>query len=84
VVDDAGSTIVLERLDGTFPMGSKVSIGKARTAVLFHKPTSFFEDAINKGRFSMTALDDFTPLQGGVPIEIDGQVIGAIGVSGSL
>src|SRR5262249_37742520 len=55
----------------------------ARTAVLFKKPTKFFEDVINKGRTAMTALNDFTPLQGGVPIIVDGQIVGGIGVSGA-
>src|SRR5437868_5484729 len=50
---------------------------------LFQKPTKDFEDTINQGRFTMTALPDFTPLQGGVPIIHDGQVIGAIGCSGA-
>jgi glc operon protein GlcG len=60
-----------------------VSIGKARAAAMFKKPTKEFEDTINKGRFTMTALPDYTPLQGGVPIVHDGHVIGAIGVSGA-
>jgi glc operon protein GlcG len=50
---------------------------------MFRKPTRVFEDVINKGRTAMAALPDFTPLQGGVPLEIDGQVVGAIGVSGA-
>jgi glc operon protein GlcG len=84
VVDDGGHLLAFARLDGTFPAGAEVSIGKARTAAIFRKPTSAFEDSINKGRFAMTALPDFfTPLQGGVPIMHDGQVIGGIGVSGS-
>jgi glc operon protein GlcG len=83
VVDDGGSLFALERLDGTFAAGSNVSVGKARTAALFKKPTKFFEDVVNKGRTAMTALPDFTPLQGGVPIEVNGQVVGAIGVSGA-
>jgi uncharacterized protein GlcG (DUF336 family) len=83
IVDDAGIPILVERLDGTFPMASIVATGKARTAALFGKPTQFFEDTINKGRTAMTALTDFTPLTGGVPIEIDGQVVGAIGLSGA-
>jgi glc operon protein GlcG len=60
-----------------------VSIGKARTSAIFKKPTKDFEDVINKGRFTMTALPDFTPLQGGIPIVHEGQVIGAVGVSGA-
>ncbi len=82
VVDDGGNLISLARIDGTFAAGSTVSVGKARTAVLFKKPTRFFEDVVNKGRIAMVTVD-FTPLQGGLPIVIDGQVVGGIGVSGA-
>ena len=82
VVDDGGNLIALARIDGTFAAGSTVSVGKARTAALFKKPTRFFEDVVNKGRTAMVTVD-FTPLQGGVPIVIDGQVVGGIGVSGA-
>ena len=83
VVDEGGNLMALERLDGTFAMGATISIGKARTAVLFKKPTRFFEELINKGRTAMTAVDGFTPLIGGIPIMIDNQVVGGIGVSGA-
>jgi len=83
VVDDGGNLMAVERIDGTFSAGANISIGKARTAALFKKPTKFFEDVVGKGRTSMVALNDFTPLQGGVPITIDGQVVGAVGVSGA-
>jgi uncharacterized protein GlcG (DUF336 family)/mannose-6-phosphate isomerase-like protein (cupin superfamily) len=83
VVDEGGNLMALERLDGTFAMGATISIGKARTAVLFKKPTRFFEELINKGRTAMTAVDGFTPLIGGIPVVIDGQVVGGIGVSGA-
>ena len=83
VVDEGGNLMALERLDNTFAMGATISIGKARTAVLFKKPTRFFEELINKGRTAMTAVDGFTPLIGGIPIVVDGQVVGGIGVSGA-
>src|SRR5881409_3046734 len=83
VVDEGENLMALERIDGTFAMGATISIGKARTAVLFKKPTRFFEELINKGRTAMTALDGFTPLIGGIPIIIDGQVVGGVGVSGA-
>jgi glc operon protein GlcG len=83
VVDDGGNLVALERLDGTFTAGANISIGKARTAAMFKKPTKFFEDIIKNGRTSMVALPDFTPLQGGVPIVVDGQMVGAVGVSGA-
>jgi glc operon protein GlcG len=84
VVDDGGNLMALERLDGTFAAGANISIGKARTSALFKKPTKVFEDIIKNGRTAMVALPDhlFTPLQGGVPIVVDGQVVGAVGVSG--
>ena len=83
VVDDGGNLVALERIDGTFAAGANISIGKARTAVIFKKPTKFFEDVIKNGRTPMVALNDFTPLQGGVPIIIDGQVVGGVAVSGA-
>jgi glc operon protein GlcG len=83
VVDEGGNLVAVERLDNTFAAGANISIGKARTAVLFKRPTKFFEDVINKGRTAMTALTDFTPLQGGIPIIVDRQIIGAVGVSGA-
>ena len=83
VVDDGGNLVALERIDGTFAAGANISMGKARTAALFQHPTKFFEDIIAKGRTSMVALNDFTPLQGGVPITVGGQIVGAVGVSGA-
>jgi len=85
VVDAGGNLMALERLDGTFAAGASISIGKARTAVLFQKPTKVFEEIINKGRTAMAALPDsfFTPLQGGIPIVLDGQIVGGVGVSGA-
>jgi glc operon protein GlcG len=83
VVDDGGNLIALERLDGTFAAGANISIGKARTAALFKRPTRAFEDIIKNGRTAMVALPDFTPLQGGIPIVVGEEVVGGIGVSGA-
>ena len=85
VVDEGGNLMALERLDGTFAAGANISIGKARTAVLFKRPTKAFEDIIKNGRTAMIALPDayFTPLQGGVPITVAGQIVGGVGVSGA-
>lgn len=86
VVDDGGNLMALERLDGTFSAGANISIGKAKTAVMFKKSTRFFEELINssgKGRTVMTALENFTPLIGGIPITVDGQIVGGVGVSGA-
>jgi len=85
VVDEGGNLMALERLDGTIAAGANISIGKARTAVLFKRPTKVFEDTIKNGRTALVALPDalFTPLQGGIPITVDGQIVGGVGVSGA-
>jgi glc operon protein GlcG len=83
VVDDGGNLMALERLDGTFAAGANISIGKARTAAIFKRPTKAFEDIIKNGRTAMVALSDFTPLQGGIPILVGEEVVGGIGVSGA-
>jgi glc operon protein GlcG len=82
VVDDAGELLLVERLDSTQVGSIKVGIGKARTAAHFRRPTRFFEEQVRNGRIVTLALDDFTPLQGGVPILAAGQFVGAVGVSG--
>src|SRR5437763_12502074 len=82
VVDDGGNLMALERVDGTFAAGASISIGKARTAALFQKPTRAFEEIIANGR-TPVALNDFTPLQGGVPITVDGQIVGGVRVTGA-
>ena len=82
VVDDSGYPLVLQRLDNTQVASVEVGIGKARTAAIFRRPSKDFEDQIKEGRVAALALPGATPLQGGVPIILDGKVIGAIGVSG--
>ncbi len=87
VVDEGGNLLALERLDGSFAASANISIGKARTAALFKLPTRKFEDVIKGGRTPMIALggdlQNFTPLQGGIPLMWEGKVVGAIGVSGA-
>lgn len=83
IVDAGGALVLFERLPGTFPAASRIAMGKATTAATFRRPTKAFEDAVNGGRHSLTALPDFFPLQGGVPLVRDGVVVGAIGVSGA-
>jgi glc operon protein GlcG len=82
VVDDGGHLIYLQRLNGTQTGSIDVAIKKAQTAASFKRPTKVFEDAIAGGRNAIIALHGALPLEGGVPIMVDGQVIGAIGVSG--
>ena len=83
VVDDGGHLLLLERLDDTQVASVEVGIGKARTAAIFRRPSKVFEDQIKNGRVAALALPGATPLQGGVPIIVNGKVIGAIGVSGN-
>ena len=82
VVDDGGHLILLHRLDDAQVASVNVGIGKARTAAIYRRPSREFEEQIRAGRIAALALADSTPLQGGVPIRLDGKVIGAIGVSG--
>ena len=82
IVDDGGNLMYLERIPPTFPMGATISTEKARTAALFQKPTKILEDAIVGGRTPL--LNAWSaPLNGGEPIVVDGEVVGAIGVSGA-
>lgn len=83
IVDDGGHAVLLQRLDGTQSSSVDTALNKARAAVGFKRPTAILEDMINKGRISfLSAPGDFAFLQGGVPIEVEGQVVGAVGVSG--
>lgn len=83
VVDDGGHLLVLNRLDNTQVASVEVGIGKARTAAIFRRPSKDFEDQVKNGRVATLALPGATPLQGGIPITLNGKVIGAIGVSGN-
>lgn len=82
IVDDGGHVILLHRLDDAQVASVNVGIGKARTAAIYRRPSRDFEEQIKAGRIAALALADATPLQGGVPIKLEGRVIGAIGVSG--
>jgi glc operon protein GlcG len=82
IVDNGGNLVYLERLNGTFAASSEVSIKKANTAALFKAPSAKLETSINSGRQALITVGH-TFLQGGIPIMVDGQVIGAIGVSGA-
>jgi glc operon protein GlcG len=81
VVDDAGFLLYLERPDGAPPMTAKIAVGKAETAAISRRPTKFWEDRI-KDRPVFIKAPLSTPIQGGVPIMVQGDCVGAIGVSG--
>ncbi|HUV67430.1 MAG TPA: heme-binding protein, partial [Sedimentisphaerales bacterium] len=83
VVDDGGHMIYFERMDGVQTGSIEVAIRKAKTAAAFKRPTRLFEEDIAKGRTALVALPGGMPFEGGVPIIVGGEVIGAVGVSGA-
>ncbi len=83
IVDDGGHAILLQRLDGAQWSSIETALGKARAAVAWKRPTRLLEEMVNNGRHAFLSVPGpFAFLQGGLPIEAGGQVIGAIGVSG--
>lgn len=82
VVDDGGHLIHLARMDGALIASVTVATEKARCAAQFKRPTKFFEDGVATGRQVLLSLPGVIPIEGGVPLLADGQLIGAIGVSG--
>jgi glc operon protein GlcG len=82
VVDDGGHPLALERLDGCAPGSAYIATEKARTSALGRRESKSYEDMVNAGRYAFLSAPLLTSLEGGVPIIVDGQVIGAVGVSG--
>jgi len=82
IVDYHGELVYFERLDNTQLGAVSVAVDKARTAAKFKRSTKVLEDAVAGGRHAILRLGDATPIQGGLPIVIDGKFVGAIGVSG--
>lgn len=83
VVDDGGHLLGHYRLDGAAPMSARMAAAKARTSALGRRETLVYEDMINKGRTAFLSAPDLDGLlEGGVPIVVSGQVVGAVGVSG--
>jgi uncharacterized protein GlcG (DUF336 family) len=83
IVDDGGHLILLERMDGTQKASCVVAQEKARTAVLFKRPTAALEKVVADGRVAMTTMPGATMIEGGLPIVFKDVVVGAIGVSGA-
>ncbi len=82
VVDDGGHPLALERLDGCAPIGAYIATEKARSAAIGRRETKGYEDMVNGGRTAFISAPLITSLEGGVPIVVEGQVVGAVGVSG--
>ena len=82
IVDDGGHPLALERLDGCAPISAYIATEKARSAALGRRETKGYEDMVNGGRTAFVSAPLLTSLEGGVPVLVDGQVVGAVGVSG--
>ena len=82
IVDDGGHPLALERLDGCAPISAYIATEKARTSALGRRESKGYEEMVNGGRHAFLSAPLLTSLEGGVPIIVDGHVIGAVGVSG--
>lgn len=82
IVDDGGHLLALERLDGCAPISAYIATEKARSAALGRRETKGYEEMVNNGRTAFVSAPLLTSLEGGVPVQVEGQVIGAVGVSG--
>ncbi|HWK72692.1 MAG TPA: heme-binding protein [Povalibacter sp.] len=82
IVDIGGHLVYLERLDGTQIGSIQVALEKARTAIYFNRSTKVFEDVVQGGRTNMLNLQGATPIEGGLPLRYEGEIVGAIGISG--
>ena len=83
IVDDGGHLLWLQRMDGAAPVSAEIAPAKARTAALGRRESKVYEDMINQGRVSFLSAPSLEGLlEGGVPIVVDGQCVGAVGVSG--
>ncbi|MBS1830458.1 MAG: heme-binding protein [Acidobacteria bacterium] len=82
IVDDGANLVYLQKMDETQIGSIEVAQEKARTAVKFKRPSKAFEDAVKGGRQVVLKLPGALPVEGGIPLMLDGRVVGAIGVSG--
>mgnify|MGYP003342211705 CR=1 FL=1 len=82
IVDDGGNIILLHRMDGTQLGSIQVAQDKAKTALNFKRTTKALEDTVAGGRVAVLGLTGAIPIEGGIPITVDGQIIGAVGASG--
>lgn len=84
VVDAAGGLLLFHALDDTQPGSQDIAVQKARTAARLKRPTKALEDAVAGGRHALLSLPGVATLEGGVPIAVEGRVVGAVGVSGMM
>jgi len=84
IMDDGGNLLYLERMDGTQIGSIEVATQKARSAIAFKRPTKVFEDGVAGGRTALLRLPGAMPVEGGLPLTVDGAIIGSIGASGGM
>jgi uncharacterized protein GlcG (DUF336 family) len=82
ILDDGGHLLHLIRMDGATPANSRIAVGKGRTAAESRRSTAMWEERIKGGRLAMLGMPGVTPVQGGLPIVVDGTCVGGVGVSG--
>jgi uncharacterized protein GlcG (DUF336 family) len=82
IVDDGGHLIYLQRTDETQAGSIRVAVQKAKSAVMYKRPTKVWEDFVAGGRNAILGLSGAVPIEGGTPIMLDGKLLGAVGVSG--
>ncbi|MGH8717702.1 MAG: GlcG/HbpS family heme-binding protein [Burkholderiales bacterium] len=82
VLDDGGNLVYLQRADGTQLGSIEVAIAKGRGAILFKRPTKNFEEMLAAGRLGFLSAPNVLPIEGGLPVTVGGEIVGAVGVSG--
>jgi glc operon protein GlcG len=84
IVDPDGTLVYYEKMDNTQLGSAKVAVDKARSAALFKRPTKIFQDRLTSGSAGLPvlALEGAVPVEGGIPLVVDGHIVGAVGVSG--
>lgn len=82
VVDPSGGLILFQCMDGTQPASQDIAVMKARTAARMRRPTKALEDSAGSGRAGFLSLPGMLLLEGGVPVRVDGELVGALGISG--
>ncbi|MBV6823601.1 heme-binding protein [Pseudomonas sp. PD9R] len=84
VVDEAGCLMTFRKLDGASVSSVQTAIEKARSAAVTRRPTKFFEDMVTEGRSGASMIHGVFPIEGGLPIVVDGEVVGGFAVSGLM
>jgi glc operon protein GlcG len=82
IIDDGGNLVYLEKMDNTQLGSIEVALEKAHTALFFKRPSKVYEDMVTNGRNTIIGIRNIIPIEGGLPLVVDEQIIGAIGVSG--